>query len=142
MKIFELRTYTLHVGKLSSAIKIYEDLGWPALKKYKDNIISLYFIKNSVCYNRNNRIVKEIYATYKTNDCSMEYFQNGFQIVLEILYNDCPDCIIESIGHTIQLLDWLKNTGYILNSKKYIVGFYLFNYIHNTIKPNDLFINL
>ena len=42
MKIFELRTYTLHVGKLSSAIKIYEDLGWPALKKYKDNIIRYY----------------------------------------------------------------------------------------------------
>ena len=37
MKIFELRTYTLHVGKLSAAMKIYEDLGWPALKKYKDN---------------------------------------------------------------------------------------------------------
>ena len=42
MKIFELRTYTLHVGKLSSAIKIYEELGWPALKKYKDNIIRYY----------------------------------------------------------------------------------------------------
>ena len=42
MKIFELRTYTLHVGKLSSAIKIYEDLGWPALKKNKDNIIRYY----------------------------------------------------------------------------------------------------
>ena len=42
MQIFELRTYTLHVGKLSSAIKIYEELGWPALKKYKHNIIRYY----------------------------------------------------------------------------------------------------
>ena len=42
MKIFELRTYTLHVGKLLSAIKIYEDLGWPVLKKYKENIIRYY----------------------------------------------------------------------------------------------------
>ena len=42
MKIFELRTYTLHVGKLSSAIKIYEELGWPALKKYNANIIQYY----------------------------------------------------------------------------------------------------
>ena len=42
MKIFELRTYTLHVGKLSAAIKIYENLGWPDLKKYKDNIIRYY----------------------------------------------------------------------------------------------------
>ena len=42
MNIFELRTYTLHVGKLSKAIKIYQDLGWPALQKYKKNIIRYY----------------------------------------------------------------------------------------------------
>ena len=39
MNIFELRTYTLHVGKLSKAIEVYQDLGWPALQKYKKNII-------------------------------------------------------------------------------------------------------
>jgi len=37
MNIFELRTYTLHVGKLNEAIQIYNDLGWPALEKYKKN---------------------------------------------------------------------------------------------------------
>ena len=42
MNIFELRTYTLHVGKLSKAIEIYHDLGWPALQKYKKNIIRYY----------------------------------------------------------------------------------------------------
>ena len=42
MNIFELRTYTLHVGKLTEAIKIYENLGWPALKKYKNNIVRYY----------------------------------------------------------------------------------------------------
>ena len=42
MNIFELRTYTLHVGKLSKAIEIYKDLGWPALQKYKKNIIRYY----------------------------------------------------------------------------------------------------
>ena len=42
MNIFELRTYTLHVGKLSKAIEIYQDLGWPALQKYKKNIIRYY----------------------------------------------------------------------------------------------------
>ena len=42
MNIFELRTYTLHVGKLTEAIKIYENLGWPALIKYKKNIIRYY----------------------------------------------------------------------------------------------------
>ena len=110
--------------------------------QYKDVILSLYFVRNSVCYNSENKIVKEIYATYKTKECSMEYFQNGFQIVLEMIYKESPDCIIESIGHTIGLLHWLKTTGYILIKYKYIVGFYLFNYIHNTIKANDLFINL
>ena len=42
MNIFELRTYTLHVGKLSKAIEVYKDLGWPALQKYKNNIIRYY----------------------------------------------------------------------------------------------------
>ena len=43
MNIFELRTYTLHVGKLGQAIQIYNELGWPALKKYDENIVR-YFI--------------------------------------------------------------------------------------------------
>jgi len=43
MNIFELRTYTLHVGKLGQAIQIYNELGWPALKKYNENIVR-YFI--------------------------------------------------------------------------------------------------
>ena len=43
MNIFELRTYTLHVGKLGQAIQIYNELGWPALKKYNKNIVR-YFI--------------------------------------------------------------------------------------------------
>ena len=42
MNIHELRIYTLHVGKLNEAIKIYEEFGWPALKKFKDNIINYY----------------------------------------------------------------------------------------------------
>ena len=43
MNIFELRTYTLHVGKLGQAIQIYNELGWPALKKYNENIVR-YFL--------------------------------------------------------------------------------------------------
>lgn len=42
LNIFELRTYTLHVGKLNKAIEVYENLGWPALKKYKKNIVRYY----------------------------------------------------------------------------------------------------
>ena len=42
LNIFELRTYTLHVGKLSKAIQFYEEHGWPDLKKYKKNIVRYY----------------------------------------------------------------------------------------------------
>lgn len=73
MNIFELRTYTLHVGKLGQAIQIYNELGWPALKKYNENIVR-YFIGDVGALNQiihvwqfeddNNRreIWKTIYA--------------------------------------------------------------------------------
>ena len=43
MSIYELRTYTLYVGKLNRAIDIYLNYGWPAIKKYEKNLIK-YFI--------------------------------------------------------------------------------------------------
>ena len=42
MAIYELRTYTLNVGKLSEAIKLYTKLGWPALQPYKDHLIGYF----------------------------------------------------------------------------------------------------
>ena len=33
MALYELRTYTLHVGKMAEAVKLYQELGFPALKK-------------------------------------------------------------------------------------------------------------
>ena len=42
MAIYELRTYTLNVGKLSEAVKLYTDLGWPALQPYKDHLIGYF----------------------------------------------------------------------------------------------------
>jgi hypothetical protein len=33
MAIYELRTYTLYVGKMGEAVKLYTELGFPALKK-------------------------------------------------------------------------------------------------------------
>ena len=43
MTIYELRTYTLYVGKINEAKEIYQKYGWPALKKY-DKYIIKYFI--------------------------------------------------------------------------------------------------
>ena len=33
MALYEMRTYTLHVGKMAEAVKLYQELGFPALQK-------------------------------------------------------------------------------------------------------------
>ena len=33
MAVYELRTYTLYVGKMGEAIQYYSELGWPALEQ-------------------------------------------------------------------------------------------------------------
>jgi hypothetical protein len=33
MALYELRTYTLHVGAMAEAVKLYQELGFPALRK-------------------------------------------------------------------------------------------------------------
>ncbi len=109
---------------------------------HKDTILALYYVRNSQCYNEDNKIVKEIYCSYKTAECSKEYFQNGFQILLHKLQADSNECIIENVGHTIELVDWLKSSGYILKSNMYLVGFYLYNYLHSTVDSKELFINI
>lgn len=109
---------------------------------HKDTILALYYVRNSQCYNEDKKIVKEIYCSYKAPGCSNEYFQNGFQILLYKLQEQSSECIIENVGHTIKLVDWLKVSGYILKSDMYLVGFYLYNYLHNTVESKELFINI
>jgi hypothetical protein len=33
MPLYELRTYTLYVGKMAEAVKLYQEIGFPALQK-------------------------------------------------------------------------------------------------------------
>ena len=33
MPLYELRTYTLYVGKMAEAVKLYQETGFPALQK-------------------------------------------------------------------------------------------------------------
>jgi len=33
MPLYEMRTYSLYVGKMAEAIKLYQELGYPALQK-------------------------------------------------------------------------------------------------------------
>ena len=109
---------------------------------HKDVILALYYVRNSQCYNQHNKIVKEIYCSYKASECSKEYFQNGFQILLHMFQEESNECIIENVGHTIHLVDWFKSSGYIITSEMYLVGFYLYNYLHSTVDSKRLFINI
>ena len=44
MALYELRTYTLHVGKMAEAVKLYQELGFPALHKggHDSNLVGYF----------------------------------------------------------------------------------------------------
>ena len=46
MAVYELRTYTLYVGKMPEAIGHYQKLGWPVLQKYQDKLVG-YFVSDT-----------------------------------------------------------------------------------------------
>jgi hypothetical protein len=43
MALYELRTYSLYVGKLAEARELYQNEGWPALSRHGDKLVG-YFI--------------------------------------------------------------------------------------------------
>jgi hypothetical protein len=44
MALYELRTYTLYVGKMAEATKLYQELGYPAFEKggHQKNLIGYF----------------------------------------------------------------------------------------------------
>ncbi len=42
MAIYELRTYTLYVGKLAEAVALYKGEGMPVLEKYQDKLVGYF----------------------------------------------------------------------------------------------------
>jgi len=42
MALYELRTYTLFVGKMGEAVEIYRDYGWPALEPRRDKLVGYF----------------------------------------------------------------------------------------------------
>ena len=42
MAIYELRTYTFHVGKLGEAVELYKKEGWPALEKQPVRLVGYF----------------------------------------------------------------------------------------------------
>lgn len=53
MALYEMRTYTLYVGKMAEAQKLYSELGFPALKKggHDKNLIG-YFVADTGMINQ------------------------------------------------------------------------------------------
>lgn len=43
MALYELRTYSVVVGKMAEVLKLYETEGWPALQPHKDKLVG-YFV--------------------------------------------------------------------------------------------------
>ena len=42
MALYELRTYTLYVGKTAEALEIYQSQGWPVLSRYADKLVGYF----------------------------------------------------------------------------------------------------
>jgi hypothetical protein len=53
MALYELRTYTLYVGKMAEAVKLYQEYGFPALQKGgQDKKLVGYFIGDTGTINQ------------------------------------------------------------------------------------------
>lgn len=42
MAIYELRTYTLHVGKMGEAVTVYQTYGWPVFERVQDRLVGYF----------------------------------------------------------------------------------------------------
>ena len=42
MALYELRTYTLYVGKMAEAVEIYANYGWPALEPHSSKLVGYF----------------------------------------------------------------------------------------------------
>ena len=42
MPVYELRTYTVYVGKMAEAIELYQTVAWPALQKYEGKLVGYF----------------------------------------------------------------------------------------------------
>ena len=53
MALYELRTYTLYVGKMAEAVKLYQEYGFPALQQGgQDKKLVGYFISDTGTINQ------------------------------------------------------------------------------------------
>lgn len=105
--------------------------------QYKDSVLALYFIKNTQCFH-NNKEVKELYCSFKSNGCTKEMFIAGCRQIIGNIQKTDHEIIIEKIGHNAWLLESFKSNI----TSSYVTGYYLYNYIHKTVSPHDVYINV
>ena len=105
--------------------------------QYRNKVLAVYFVRNTNCYH-GGREVKELYCSYKTVDCSNELFVLGCGQMMGEIKKNCDEIIIENIGHSRWLVDEFRS----LVTSSYITGYYLYNYIHKTVSPSRVYINL
>jgi hypothetical protein len=42
MAVYEMRTYTLYVGKMAEAIELYKNVAWPVLEQYQHHLVGYF----------------------------------------------------------------------------------------------------
>ena len=61
MALYELRTYTLRVGAMAEAVKLYQELGYPALQKGgQDKKLVGYFQSDTGTRSGHGRVLRRV----------------------------------------------------------------------------------
>src|SRR5438270_3210435 len=115
MALYELRTYTLRVGAMAEAVKLYQELGFPALQKGgQDKKLVGYFQSDSGTINQLVHLWKfdddadrraHWASVYSNRD-----FVEGFASKLKGL----PHLVVEAVVSTIRIQNfelWYSGTG-------------------------------
>ena len=64
MALYEMRTYTLYVGKMAEAVKLYQELGYPALQKGGHDKKLIGYFQGDTCLCRARH--RHVYAEHQT----------------------------------------------------------------------------
>ena len=75
--IYELRTYTLHPGKINEAIDLYTNVGWPALEPFQKYLVG-YFTGDIGALNQIVHLWKFADDAARRAMCQEIYANEGF----------------------------------------------------------------
>jgi len=70
MALCELRTYTLYVGKMAEAVKLYQEIGFPALQKGGQDKKFVGYSTATPVQSINSYIINELVKVLANNGCN------------------------------------------------------------------------